>query len=57
MLLVAQALVERGMLDAMVAGVQRGLMLLEVWVGVGNGKWVLAGVGLALAVLFFRSRH
>lgn len=57
MLLVAQALVERGMLEAMVAGVQRGLMLLEVWVGVGNGKWVVAGVGLALAVLFFRSRH
>lgn len=56
MLLVAQALVERGMLDGMVIGVERAFMQLEVWVGAGNGKWALIGLAVALAVVFFRSR-
>jgi hypothetical protein len=56
-MLLAQALVERGMLDAFVASIWSALMQVEYYVGPGNGKWVLAGLAVVLAVVFFKPRR
>jgi len=51
----AQAAVERGMLDAMVAGAASARYQLEALVGPGNVKWVvIAGVALLLFWAFKR---
>jgi hypothetical protein len=47
----AQALVERSLIESLVAGFDRALLQLDRFVGHGNGKW--AAGALALAVLFF----
>ena len=52
---VAQAVAERGMLDAMVAGAAGARDQLEALVGPGNVKWiVIAGVALLLFWAFKR---
>jgi hypothetical protein len=56
MMLVAQALVERGMLDSMVAGMDRVLVRLDTFVGPGNGKWVAGAIFVGLALLLLRRR-
>lgn len=56
-MLLAQALVERGMLDALVANVWSALMQIEYYVGAGNGKWLLAGLAVVLAIIFLKPRR
>jgi hypothetical protein len=56
-MLVAQALVERGLLDAMVAAIWSALTQVEYYVGTGNSKWVLIGLAVVLAVIFFKPRR
>lgn len=47
-MILAQALVERGLFDALVASIWSALQQAEYYIGTGNTKWVL----LALAVIF-----
>jgi hypothetical protein len=54
---IAQALAERGMLDAMVAGVTRVQYAVEDLVGPGNGKYVLIGLAIVFALFVFRRRR
>ena len=56
-MLQAQALVERGLVDAVVAAVWSAVMQVDYYVGQGNTKWVLAGLAVVLAVLFFKPRR
>ena len=56
-MLIAQALVERGLLDAMVANIWSALMQIDYYVGDGNSKWVLAGLAVVMAFVFFKPRR
>jgi LPXTG-motif cell wall-anchored protein len=55
-LLVAQAMVEHGMLDAMVAGFAAARYRVELYIGQGNSFYLLIGL-LALLVLFLGRRR
>lgn len=53
---IAQAVVERGMLDSIAAGVGNARYQLEAWIGPGNAKWLIIA-GMVLLVLWaFRRR-
>ena len=56
-MLIAQALVERGLLDSMVATIWSALMQVDSYVGEGNTKWVLIGLAVVLGFLFLRPRR
>ena len=56
-LVIAQALAERGMLDAMVAGITRVRYALDDLVGYDNTKYVLMGLAVLLALFAFRRRR
>jgi hypothetical protein len=53
-MLIAQAIVERGLLDSLVDVFMTALVNLEYYIGVGNTKWVLIGLAVLFAVLFFK---
>jgi hypothetical protein len=50
-MIIAQALVERGMLDSLVAAIAGVPQVLDAHLGTGHGKWVV--VGLVVAFLFW----
>ena len=56
-MLLAQALVERGLLDSFVTSIWNALMQAVGYVGEGNNKWVLIGLALVLAFVFLRPRR
>lgn len=56
-MLLAQALVERGLLDSMVTSIWSALMQVTSYVGEGNNKWLLIGLALVLAFLFLKPRR
>jgi hypothetical protein len=56
-MLIAQALVERGLLDAMVANIWSAIMQVDYYIGDGNSKWVLAGFAVVMAFVFFKPRR
>ncbi|HEY8535700.1 MAG TPA: hypothetical protein VIL25_04595 [Vicinamibacterales bacterium] len=56
-MLLAQALVERGLLDAFVASIWSALMQIEYYVGTGNTKWVLIGLAVVLGYIFLKPRR
>ena len=56
-MVIAQALVERGLIDSFVSGVWSALMQVDYYVGEGNGKWVLVGLAVVLAVVFFKPKR
>jgi hypothetical protein len=49
-LVLAQAMVERGLLDSIVAGVSAARYRLELYVGQGNAIYVVIGVVLLLVL-------
>jgi hypothetical protein len=53
-MLIAQAIVERGLLDSLVDVFMTALVNLEYYIGTGNTKWVLIGLAVLFAVLFFK---
>jgi uncharacterized protein (TIGR03382 family) len=55
-LLVAQALVEHGMLDAMASGIASARTRIELDIGEGNALPVLIVLLVVLALLFRRRR-
>ncbi|MFB3855317.1 MAG: hypothetical protein ACE148_16070 [Vicinamibacterales bacterium] len=52
---VAQALIERGLLDSVAAGIRGAAYRLDELVGPGNSKWVF--IGAAALFLFFLFRR
>lgn len=48
--LLAQAMVERGLLDSIAAGVSSARYRLELYVGEGNAIWVVIGVVVLLVL-------
>jgi hypothetical protein len=56
-MLFAQALVERGLLDWMVSNIWSALMTVDYYIGEGNTKWVLVGLAVVMAILFFKPRR
>jgi len=56
-MLFAQALVERGMIDAMVASIWSALMQADAYVGQGNTKWLLIGLAVFLGFVFLKPRR
>ena len=56
-MLLAQALVERGLLDSMVSSIWSALTQLNYYVGEGNNKWLLIGLAVVLGFLFLRPRR
>jgi hypothetical protein len=56
-MLLAQALVERGLLDSFVTSIWTALMHAVSYVGEGNNKWLMIGLALVLAFVFLRPRR
>ncbi len=56
-LIIAQAIAEHGLLDAMAAGVAGAKYRLEVYIGQGNTVYVLVAAAVVLALIFFRRRR
>jgi len=56
-MLLAQALVERSLLDSMVSTIWSALMQVDSYIGEGNTKWVLVALAVVLAVVFFKPRR
>jgi len=53
-MMIAQAIVERGLLDSMVAAFTTALDQMDYYIGTGNAKWVLIGLAIVLAAVFFK---
>jgi hypothetical protein len=56
-MLLAQAIVERGILDAMVAGVWSAVMRVNQFVGTDDTKWWLIGAAVVLGYIFLKPRR
>jgi hypothetical protein len=56
-MLLAQALVERSVLDGMVAGIWSGIMRVTEFVDTGNTKWWLIGAAVVLGYIFLKPRR
>ena len=56
-LLVAQAMAEHGLLDAMAAGIAGARYRLELYIGEGNTIYFLVVAGVLLALFLSRRRH
>jgi type IV secretory pathway TrbL component len=53
-MVIAQAIVEHGLLDSLVAAFQTAVDQVDYYVGAGNAKWVLIGLAVVLAAVFFK---
>ncbi len=56
-MLIAQALVERGLLDSMVTSIWWAMMQVEYYVGQGNTKWMLIGLAVVMAYLLLKPKR
>jgi hypothetical protein len=56
-MLVAQAIVESGFIDAVVSTVRYGVEEAFYYVRSGNTKWFLIGLGVLMAVLLFKPKR
>lgn len=56
-MLLAQALLEHGLLDSMAAGFAAARDRLEFYIGYGNSTYVLIALGVLLLVLVVRRRR
>jgi len=53
-MLIAQAIVERGLLDTLVDGVLPILDRADYYIGTGNTKWALIALAVFMAFVFFK---
>lgn len=53
-MLIAQAIVEHGLLDSMAAAFTTALDQMDYYIGTGNAKWMLIGLAIVLAAIFFK---
>jgi hypothetical protein len=56
-MVIAQAVVEHGMLDSLAAGLSAALDRVDTLVGSGNSKWLLIGLAVVLAFVFLKPRR
>lgn len=56
-MLVAQALVERGLIAGFVESLSAALLQIDYYVGPGNTRWVIVGLAVVLAWVFFKPRR
>jgi hypothetical protein len=56
-MLVAQALVERGLLAGFIDAIGAALLQVEYYVGTGNTKWVLIGLAVVLGIIFLKPKR
>ena len=56
-MLLAQALVERGLLDSVVSTIWSALMQVDYYIGQGNTKWVLIAFAVVMAYIFLKHRR
>jgi len=49
--MLAQALVERGLIDSFISGVWSALVQVDYYVGEGNTKWLLVALAVVMALL------
>jgi hypothetical protein len=56
-MLVAQAIVEGGMLDTIVSAVGSGVEQAVYYIRTGNTKWILIAVAVVMAVLLFKPKR
>jgi hypothetical protein len=53
-MIIAQAIVERGLLDTLVDGFLTILDRADYYIGTGNTKWALVALAVLLAFVFFK---
>lgn len=53
-MVIAQAIVEHGLLDSLAAAFTTALDQVDYYIGTGNAKWVLIGLAIVLAAVFFK---
>jgi hypothetical protein len=53
-MLIAQAIVEHGFLDSLVAAFTTAADQVDYYIGAGNAKWALIGLAIVLAAVFFK---
>jgi hypothetical protein len=53
-MLIAQDLVEHGLLDSLAAVFTTALDQVDYYIGAGNAKWVLIGLAIVLGAIFFK---
>ena len=56
-MLVAQALVERGLLAGFIDSIGAALLQVDYYVGQGNTKWVLIGLAVVLGWIFLKPKR
>jgi hypothetical protein len=56
-MLVAQAIVEGGLLDSIVSTIRSGVEEGVYYVRTGNTKWFLIGLAVVMAVLLFKPKR
>ena len=53
-MIIAQAIVERGLLDTLVDGFLTILERADYYIGTGNTKWALIALAVLMAFVFFK---
>jgi hypothetical protein len=56
-MIVAQAVAEHGLLDALVTGVDGAMSQLDLYLGPGNARWAVAGLAVVAVFFLIRSRR
>jgi hypothetical protein len=56
-MLVAQAIVESGLIDTVVTSVAGGLEQAFYYIRTGNSRWFLIGLAVVMAVLLFKRKR
>jgi hypothetical protein len=56
-MLVAQAIVERGLIDWIIDSVRNAIDQISYYIGTGNTKWVIIGLVVIMSIVFFKSKR
>ena len=56
-MLVAQAIVESGLIDTVVSAVRSGVEEAVYYVRTGNTKWFLIGLAVVMAIVLFKRKR
>jgi hypothetical protein len=56
-MLIAQAIVERGLIDSVIDGGRSAIEQITYYIGTGNTKWVIIGLVVIMSIVFFKSKR
>jgi len=56
-MLLAQALVERGLIDSLVSSIWSAVTQVTYYFGQGNTKWLLIGLAVVMAFVLLKPRR